>query len=124
MPYFSFFFFSYPTTFDFRSLIFGLGELLASAGDDGNILLWAPSDLHHSAFGEDDADDKEKWTVKRMCRSSSGSEIYDLAWSPDGNFFITGSMDNVARIFDAQSGTMKHSRSWVQKELTINAFHR
>lgn len=40
-----------------------------------------------------------------MCRSSSGSEIYDLAWSPDGLFFVTGSMDNVARIFDAQTGT-------------------
>ncbi|KAK6508615.1 hypothetical protein TWF506_010697 [Arthrobotrys conoides] len=40
-----------------------------------------------------------------MCRSM-GSEIYDLAWSPDGDFFITGSMDNVARIYDAQKGTM------------------
>lgn len=38
-----------------------------------------------------------------MCRSS-GSEIYDLAWSPDGVFFITGSMDNVARIYNAQTG--------------------
>ena len=38
-----------------------------------------------------------------MCRSS-GSEIYDLAWSPDGVFFITGSMDNIARIYNAQSG--------------------
>lgn len=40
-----------------------------------------------------------------MCRSS-GSEIYDLAWSPDGVFFITGSMDNVARIYNAQNGEM------------------
>lgn len=39
-----------------------------------------------------------------MCRSSSGSEIYDLAWSPDGMFFITGSMDNVARIYNASTG--------------------
>ena len=38
-----------------------------------------------------------------MCRST-GSEIYDLAWSPDGVFFITGSMDNVARIYNAQTG--------------------
>lgn len=40
-----------------------------------------------------------------MCRTAS--EIYDLAWSPDGVFFITGSMDNVARIFNAQTGTPK-----------------
>lgn len=41
-----------------------------------------------------------------MCRSSSGSEIYDLAWSPDGRYFITGSMDNVARIYDASNGML------------------
>jgi chromatin assembly factor 1 subunit B len=41
-----------------------------------------------------------------MCRSSSGSEIYDLAWSPDGMFFITGSMDNVARIYSATNGNL------------------
>lgn len=82
------------------------GELLASAGDDGNILLWVPgelSNLHTTAFGEDGPEDKETWRVKAMCRST-GSEIYDLAWSPDGVFFITGSMDNVARIYNAQTG--------------------
>ena len=38
-----------------------------------------------------------------MCRSS-GAEIYDLAWSPDALYFIIGSMDNVARIYNAQTG--------------------
>lgn len=38
-----------------------------------------------------------------MCRSS-GAEIYDLAWSPDGVYFIIGSMDNIARIYNASSG--------------------
>ena len=79
--------------------------MLASAGDDGNTLLWVPSETHsHTpAFGEDALEDKETWRIKHMCRSS-GSEIYDLAWSPDGIFFITGSMDNIARIYNAQSG--------------------
>jgi chromatin assembly factor 1 subunit B len=40
-----------------------------------------------------------------MCRSS-GAEIYDLAWSPDGNHFIIGSMDNIARIYSAQTGML------------------
>lgn len=44
-----------------------------------------------------------------MCRSS-GAEIYDLAWSPDGVYFITGSMDNIARIYNAQSGMLPHFR--------------
>ncbi len=57
-----------------------------------------------NSLGNDGIEDKETWMVKRMCRSTLGSEIYDLAWSPDGVFFVTGSMDNVARIFDAHSG--------------------
>jgi WD40 repeat protein len=79
------------------------GEMLASAGDDGNVLLWVPSELSMTPLGEDHSDDKETWRVKHMCRSS-GAEIYDLAWSPDGVFIITGSMDNVTRIYNAQTG--------------------
>jgi chromatin assembly factor 1 subunit B len=71
--------------------------MLASAGDDGNVLLWVPSELQtQPGLGKDRADDKETWRVKHMCRSS-GAKIYDLAWSPDGVFLITGSMDNIAR---------------------------
>ncbi|KAI9038539.1 putative chromatin assembly factor 1 subunit B [Aspergillus affinis] len=82
------------------------GEMLASAGDDGNVLLWVPSELQtQGGLGEDRSDDKETWRVKHMCRSS-GAEIYDLAWSPDGVFLITGSMDNIARIYNAQTGQM------------------
>lgn len=82
-----------------------LGEVLASAGDDGNVLLWQPSDTAQSYMGSDDTqDDLEHWKVKTMCRSSNGSEIYDLAWSPDGTYFVTGSMDNVARIYNAEKG--------------------
>ncbi|KAJ5722425.1 hypothetical protein N7488_000460 [Penicillium malachiteum] len=82
------------------------GEMLASAGDDGNVLLWVPSELQaQGGLGEDRSDDKETWRVKHMCRSS-GAEIYDLAWSPDGVFIMTGSMDNIARIYNAQNGQM------------------
>ena len=42
-----------------------------------------------------------------MCRSS-GAEIYDLAWSPDAMYFIIGSMDNVARIYNAQTGMLRN----------------
>lgn len=38
-----------------------------------------------------------------MCRSS-GTEIFDLAWAPDASYFIIGSMDNVARIYNAATG--------------------
>lgn len=85
-----------------------LGELLGSAGDDGNVLLWVPAENPslHARFGESAQDEKETWRVRTMCRSS-GSEIYDLAWSPDGTYFITGSMDNVARIYNASNGKQR-----------------
>jgi hypothetical protein len=104
------------------------GEMLATAGDDGNVLLWVPSEnpAHNSTFGEDAQDDVETWRVKTMCRSSSGSEIYDLAWSPDGMFFITGSMDNVARIYSATNGTRKQRIALPMgfRELTTYRYHR
>ncbi|SPJ75019.1 related to chromatin assembly complex, subunit p60 [Fusarium torulosum] len=81
------------------------GELLASAGDDGNVILWVPSETPQTAFGSDAPEDKESWRAKHMCRSS-GAEIYDLAWSPDGVYFMIGSMDNIARIYNAQTGTL------------------
>jgi chromatin assembly factor 1 subunit B len=78
---------------------------LASAGDDGNVVIWVlDSQAPKPTFGDEDAlEDKESWRVRHLCRST-GAEIYDLAWSPDGVYFITGSMDNVARIYNAQSG--------------------
>lgn len=84
-----------------------LEELLASAGDDGNVLIWRQVDHRKGPkFGEEDADDQETWDLKIMCRSNARPDlgIYDLAWSPDGRFFVTGSTDNVARIFDAATG--------------------
>lgn len=89
------------------------GEVLASAGDDGNIILWVPAEHHHKqlAMGEEDLGDKETWRLKHMCRSM-GSEIYDLAWSPDAMFFITGSMDNVARVWNAQTGEWGGGGVW------------
>jgi chromatin assembly factor 1 subunit B len=69
------------------------------------VLLWVPAENQtQGTFGENGLEDKETWRVRHMCRSS-GAEIYDLAWSPDGVFFITGSMDNVARIYNASTGS-------------------
>ncbi|KAI0839120.1 WD40 repeat-like protein [Hypoxylon sp. FL0890] len=82
------------------------GETLASAGDDGNVILWVPSENHNpSTFGNEGLEDKETWRAKHMFRPT-GSEIYDLAWSPDATYFIIGSMDNVARIYNASTGVL------------------
>lgn len=82
------------------------GDTLASGGDDGNVILWTLAENQsHAAFGEDRSDELETWRVKKMC-GAMGAEIYDLAWSPDSHYFITGSMDNVARIYNASTGNL------------------
>ena len=79
--------------------------MLASAGDDGVVCIWVPSDTRDHPFADpNQLEDKEPWRVKHMCRSN-GSEIYDLVWSPDGIYILTGSMDNIARIYDSRDGT-------------------
>ncbi|GAA94946.1 uncharacterized protein L969DRAFT_53259 [Mixia osmundae IAM 14324] len=87
------------------------GDMLASAGDDGAILLWVPAEKSSSSFGnllsEDSAYERENWRVKTMARSTS-TEVYDLAWSPEGDFFITGSTDHTARIYSADNGGCIH----------------
>ncbi len=37
-------------------------------------------------------------------RSAAETAAYDAAWSPDGRFILTGSLDGVARVWDAASG--------------------
>ncbi|KAK3806347.1 MAG: WD40-repeat-containing domain protein [Benniella sp.] len=85
-------------------------ECLASAGDDGNIILWRPSETKDSSskFAEsDDEEERETWRAQSMMRGSL-SDIYDLAWSPDGRYIISGSIDNTARIWDVKDAKCIH----------------
>ncbi|KAF9924206.1 hypothetical protein BGZ67_009459 [Mortierella alpina] len=86
-------------------------ECLASAGDDGNIILWRPTESKEtiSRFGESEEDEfeRETWRVQSMMRGSL-SDIYDLAWSPDGRYIISGSIDNTARIWDVKDAKCIH----------------
>jgi chromatin assembly factor 1 subunit B len=101
---------------------------LTSRYADGLIILWVPSDLPPSNFGEESAEemgDKEYWRDKRaikyvftrrVTRAASYSfenrssvtkqEIYDIAWSPDGKYIIAGSTDNLAQVFSVADGTL------------------
>ncbi|GAV55939.1 hypothetical protein ZYGR_0AZ01110 [Zygosaccharomyces rouxii] len=84
------------------------GEVLASAGDDGQLLLWRQNDEMVKEFGMDDVEFdefKESWAVWKKIRSGSDAfEIYDLAWSPNDRYIVTASMDNAVRIFDVEAG--------------------
>ncbi|CAO1626259.1 unnamed protein product [Parajaminaea phylloscopi] len=87
------------------------GDLLASAGDDGTVMLWHLTDRPVTTFGDpapDDADstfEKEHWRMTRMIRVSS-QEIYDMAWSPNGDSIVVGGTDFVARIVNPHDGTV------------------
>ncbi|EDO14566.1 hypothetical protein Kpol_361p3 [Vanderwaltozyma polyspora DSM 70294] len=94
-----------------------LGNILASAGDDGQLLLWRLDDETVSNNGvnkennillasdEDSENFKESWYVWKRLRSNSASisEIYDICWSPDDRYIVAASMDNSIRIFDVDS---------------------
>lgn len=88
------------------------GDVLASAGDDGTVLFWVRSDQMRPSFGESPfgADgeaqyEKESWRVRIMTRATS-QELYDMAWSPDGESVLVGGTDFAARIINAADGTV------------------
>lgn len=55
---------------------------------------------------EDQVDDEVRshLAMQNLTFRGMNSEIYDLAWSPDGEYMITGCMDNTARIFSGHDG--------------------
>lgn len=83
------------------------GTLLATASDDGTIMIWERHDKIIREFGqENDEELKESWVMKVACFGSNMSEIYDICWSPDSKFICCGLMDNIIRIFNVSTGSM------------------
>ncbi|XP_030643382.1 chromatin assembly factor 1 subunit B [Chanos chanos] len=85
------------------------GELLASGGDDAAILLWKLNDSKECdqavVFQEDeDAQlNKESWSVIKTLRGHI-EDVYDISWTSDGNFMVSGSVDNTAIMWDITKG--------------------
>ncbi|CAL1710198.1 unnamed protein product [Somion occarium] len=82
------------------------GDLIASAGDDGMVIIWAPTTSPHAtSYGSDLTPEelqyeKEHWKPRTTFRCTT-MQVYDIAWSPTGEYLIAGSTDNCARIFTA-----------------------
>ncbi|KAM3862017.1 chromatin assembly factor 1 subunit B [Diretmus argenteus] len=85
------------------------GELLASGGDDAVILLWKLNDSKEPeqapAFqeGEDAQLNKESWSVVKTLRGHI-EDVYDISWTRNGNFMVSGSVDNTAIMWDVTKG--------------------
>uniref|UniRef100_A0A2D4I4A4 Chromatin assembly factor 1 subunit B n=1 Tax=Micrurus lemniscatus lemniscatus TaxID=129467 RepID=A0A2D4I4A4_MICLE len=85
------------------------GEILASGGDDAAILLWKLNDnkeLEAAVFQDVEGDNqlnKENWTVIKTLRGHL-EDVYDICWTPDGNYMASASVDNTAILWDVIKG--------------------
>ncbi|KAJ1919772.1 Chromatin assembly factor 1 subunit [Tieghemiomyces parasiticus] len=84
-------------------------SLLASSGDDGTIIVWKQSQAMEGNLERREEDEfaSETWKVVSLLRGSL-ADIYDLSWSADGRFIISGSVDNTARIWDVKQAKCLH----------------
>lgn len=46
---------------------------------------------------------KENWNLVKLLRGHL-EDVYDLCWSPDSSFLISGSVDNSAIVWDVHKG--------------------
>ncbi|EDW71991.1 uncharacterized protein Dwil_GK10714 [Drosophila willistoni] len=83
------------------------GELLASGDDESVVFIWKQK-AEHEVINIVDADghgsqDKEVWLTLKVLRGHR-EDIYDLSWSPNSLFLVTGSVDNTAMMWDVHKG--------------------
>lgn len=82
-------------------------HLLASGDDDGYIYLWKQKieqDETSDFINDDGFEDLETWKQQRVLRGHI-EDICDLAWSKDGQYLLSGSVDNSAILWDIAKGT-------------------
>lgn len=97
------------------------GEYLASCDDESFVFIWylKPESEAVGIFDRDDISDgdKEIWMTFKTLRGHV-EDVYDLSWSHDSNFLISGSVDNTAIVWDVQkaksSAIIKDHKGFVQ----------
>ncbi|XP_020709487.2 chromatin assembly factor 1 subunit B isoform X2 [Athalia rosae] len=81
------------------------GEILASGDDESAIILWKERSESEPPplVGDETNQNKEQWNLWKVLRGHI-EDVYDLSWSPDSNFLVSGSVDNTAIFWDIQKG--------------------
>uniref|UniRef100_A0A1B0A0W6 CAF1B/HIR1 beta-propeller domain-containing protein n=1 Tax=Glossina pallidipes TaxID=7398 RepID=A0A1B0A0W6_GLOPL len=81
------------------------GEMLASGDDESVIFIWKQkTDLEQlNILDNNNEQDKETWVTLKVLRGHM-EDIYDLSWSPNSLYLVSGSVDNSAMIWDVQKG--------------------
>lgn len=78
------------------------GKYLASCDDECVIFIWKKKeDDGFNIFDESSDNDKEVWISYKTLRGHM-EDVYDLSFSPDSQFLISGSVDNTAMIWDIE----------------------
>ncbi|KAF4521085.1 hypothetical protein B566_EDAN010959 [Ephemera danica] len=101
------------------------GQLLASGDDESVVMLWRPKAKDSKEEPVDLWDDNqqkevectEQWQMVKILRGHM-EDVYDLSWSPDALFLVSGSVDNSAIIWDItkgqKDGLLKDHKGFVQ----------
>jgi len=76
------------------------GMYLATGGDDSAIVLWVQK-IRPKEFGSNI--EEVLWSNYKVIRGHL-SDIYDLAWSPDSKYIVSGSVDNSTIVFSVEKG--------------------
>lgn len=124
------------------------GRLLASAGSDGEVLLWDPEKLHEaqtpnvllepsaerelvkitftpdghrivSGDGGQDVVVMDIDTRETMRLKGHGEIVVCVACSPDGKYIASGGADNTVRLWDAVTGKLLHT--YIGHTSTVNS---
>ncbi|CAG9800868.1 unnamed protein product [Chironomus riparius] len=78
------------------------GKYLASCDDESVIFIWKKKeDDGFNIFDESSDSDKEVWISYKTLRGHM-EDVYDLSFSPDSQFIMSGSVDNTAMIWDIE----------------------
>ncbi|KAJ3272169.1 Chromatin assembly factor 1 subunit B [Terramyces sp. JEL0728] len=83
------------------------GQYIASGGDDGSILLWEQTDKKQQSIDDDEFDNLEHWRTAIILRGTT-SDLYDLAWSPNGTMIASAGIDSSIRVFDIKEQKCVH----------------
>lgn len=77
------------------------GRFLATASDDGLLIVWTLSLDIVTDFGHQDDEATESWVTSQV--HTTNLEVYDLAWSPNSRYLALTCMDNTTKIYDIRT---------------------
>eukprot|EP00041_Stephanoeca_diplocostata_P035791 m.1274942 g.1274942 ORF g.1274942 m.1274942 type:complete len:950 (+) comp24760_c1_seq2:169-3018(+) len=75
------------------------GNMLASASDDHSVILWTMDNNAGTMSGE-------SWRCSKILRQHTG-DVMGVAWSPDGQFLASCSIDNTICLWNMETMTLE-----------------